>query len=111
MANMTNSEFTKLLTQTAKAANKHFTLLAKVNDECIARYGVSYTEVDADGIIDTLDQNGGYAFTEKQFHEAMLLSNCERLDLIADKLRKLPSLTTEERYELEEIQRKLDGIN
>jgi len=56
---MTNSRFQKLLDQASKAAEKHKELSDKVNAECIRRFGVSYSDVDADGIIDVIDIYGG----------------------------------------------------
>lgn len=108
MANLTNSEFTKLLTQAAKAARKHRELCNRVNHECIARYGVSFSDVDADTIIDTIDYIGSDSFTEKQFHEAMELSNCERIDLVADSLRSLPELSEDQQEKLDEIEYKIN---
>lgn len=108
MANMTNSEFTRLLTQAAKAAEKHKLLIGRVNEESVARYGVPYGDVDADSIIDVLDYIGGDSFTEKQFHEAMLRSDCERIDLKADELKSKDSLSEEEEALLAEITAKLN---
>lgn len=68
---MTDSEFTKLLTQAAKAAFKHKMLTDKVNIECIERYGDTYSNVDADGIIDVLDVLGADSFTAKEFEAEM----------------------------------------
>ena len=110
MANMTNGEFTRLLTKAAKAADKHKLLVSRVNDECIARYGVDYGSVDADTIIDTLNYIGGDSFSEKQFHEAMLLSGCDRIDVIAEQLRALPKLTDAQQAQLEEIESQINSV-
>lgn len=56
---MDNKNFTKLLKRAAAAAVKHKNLCDEVNEECIKRHGVTYSEVDADGIIDVLDIDGG----------------------------------------------------
>ncbi len=108
MANLTNSAFTLLLTQAAKAANKHMRLKSDVSDECIARYGTSYSDVDADSIIDVLDYIGSDSYTEKEFDEAMILSDCERLDLIAEKIKKLPELDEKQQELLNEIEHKIN---
>ncbi|MBV7300231.1 hypothetical protein [Enterovibrio paralichthyis] len=110
MANLTDSAFTRLLTQAAKAAYKHRSLCDRVNDECIARYGVGYSEVDADTVIDTIDLIGGEYFSAEEFHEAMTLSDCERVDLKLEKLLSLSTLTVEQQEEVDEIQRRLSGI-
>lgn len=107
MANLSNSKFTQLLTQTAKAAEKHKLLVMRVNDECIARYGISYSDVDADTIIDNLNYIGGDSFTEKEFDDDMKLNGRERIDLIAGKLKKLPELSEEQQATLDDIESKI----
>lgn len=75
---MTNREFQSLLDRCAKAAEKHIRLIKEVEQECEARYGVSYSDVDADGIIDVLNYQGG-KITVKQFHKEMELHGAERI--------------------------------
>lgn len=110
MANMTNSEFSKLLTSTAKAALKHQILLSKVNSECRARYGTSYSDIDADCIIDILDLLGGNSFTEDEFNKAMEDAGATRIDLEIKALQRKRNLTEKELSHLAELERKLDSV-
>jgi hypothetical protein len=76
---MQDSQFTKLLTQTARAASRHHDLIAKVDNECQRRYGCSYSDVDADGIIDMLDYSGGSEFSASEFDEEMNRAGVQRV--------------------------------
>ena len=55
---MKDAEFQKLLNQCAKLAHKHRLLNKSVGKECERRFGVHYSEIDADWIIDKLDYDG-----------------------------------------------------
>lgn len=69
-----SSEFDKLLKRTARAAAKHFDLQQELNDEFIKRYGVTYSDVDADELIDILDMGGGTIsekFVDRVMKDAM----------------------------------------
>ena len=70
----------------AKIQRKAHLLSNVIADECVRRYGCSYSDVDADGIIDTLDYLGsedGYSLVE--FDEPMTTNDkARRIDLRAD---------------------------
>jgi len=55
----TNTIFQRKLTQTANAAEKFTKLQQEVGEMFVERYGVHYSDVDCDAIIDTLNQGGG----------------------------------------------------
>lgn len=76
---MRDSEFTKLLTRCSKAAAKHYELMDLVNAECQRRYGCSYSDIDADQLIDVLDIHGGENITAQYFDEQMTLSGAYRI--------------------------------
>lgn len=75
---MKDSEFTKLLTRCAKSAAKHFELMRQVNEECKSRYGCSYSDIDADSLIDTLDIAGCDTLTSDEFDAAMKFHGAKR---------------------------------
>ena len=54
-----NTDFQRKLTQTSNAAEKHHRLLMEVGEMFKERYGVHYSDVDGDLMIDCLDHNGG----------------------------------------------------
>ena len=68
-----SSEFDRLLKRTARAAAKHFDLQQELNDEFIKRYGVTYSDVDADELIDILDLSGG-TINERYADKAMAMA-------------------------------------
>ena len=68
---MNNKKFSALLSQAANAAEKHRRLCDLVNDECMRRHGVIYSDVDADSIIDVLDVVGG-TITASEFDKIMI---------------------------------------
>lgn len=73
---MTNSEFTRLLRTTARAANKYKRLLDKATEEYVARYGVLPGDVDDDYWIDCLELGCGEAdeeITARQVHDSAKL--------------------------------------
>lgn len=74
---MNNNKFTALLTKTARAAFKHRTLMEEVNEECVKRYGIRYSDIDADSIIDALDILGAEKMTAKAFDEEMVFCGCK----------------------------------
>lgn len=78
---MKDSDFTKLLTRCARSAAKHKKLMAQVSEECLKRYGTTYSDADADGIIDSLDHIGGDSFTSKEFDQDMAASGYSRIDI------------------------------
>lgn len=70
---MNNVDFTRLLQRTANASERHSNLCDEVNEECVQRYGITYSDADADSIIDVLDLGGGH-ITATEFDEAMQLA-------------------------------------
>lgn len=70
---MNDSDFTKLLTRCANAASKHNMLLRLVDDECQKRYGCSYSDINADVLIDKLETIGAEKLTASEFDEEMRL--------------------------------------
>lgn len=56
---MSEDEFQRLLNRTARAAWRHRELTQQCGDAFLARYGAHYSDVDADGVIDVLNQLGG----------------------------------------------------
>lgn len=56
---MSDGVFQSLLTRTAAAASNHRRLMEECGQAFIERYGVHYSECDADSIIEVLDLNGG----------------------------------------------------
>ena len=54
-----NGLTTRVLQQLAKIAEKYNQLSIKVGEMFQERYGVTYSDVDCDEIIDILDYNGG----------------------------------------------------
>ena len=77
---MNDPEFTKLLTLTARAASKLNDLASQVCEESERRYGVNYSDADAEGIVDVLDYIGADKYTAKQFHDDMKLSGFDLID-------------------------------
>lgn len=69
---MNDSEFQRLLNSAAKAAEKHFSLTNAVAAECERRYGVTWSDVDCDAIIDILDHHGASGFELEGFHINMM---------------------------------------
>jgi hypothetical protein len=61
----TNTIFQRKLTQTANAAEKHNRLQQEVGEMFKERYGVHYSDVDCDSVIDALDINGGNITVEQ----------------------------------------------
>lgn len=68
---MNNREFTKLLIRARKLARQHTQLLTKINDEGVRRFGVEYSEIDCDFVIDSVDYGHGREITAEEFDEAM----------------------------------------
>ena len=66
----TNTEFQRKLTQTASAAEKHHRLQTEIGKMFEERYGIHYSDVDCDSVIDCLDVNGG-SITVEQVDEYM----------------------------------------
>ena len=52
---MTDVEFQELLTKACRAARAHARLNHKITDAFEARYGCTYSDVDADSLIESLD--------------------------------------------------------
>lgn len=77
---MKDADFTKLLTSCAKAAEKHRQLMASVAEECEQRYGCSYSDVDADTLIDILDLHGADKLTATEFDQVMKSHGAQRID-------------------------------
>lgn len=61
----TNTIFQRKLTQTANAAEKHHRLCQEIGEMFVERYGVHYSDVDCDAVIDCLNQNGGNITVEQ----------------------------------------------
>ena len=78
---MNDMKFNKLLGVAARHAARAQEISKKVNDECLRRYGVMYSDVDADNIIDTLDYLGGFDFTVEEFHQDMTRCGAARIDI------------------------------
>lgn len=55
----TNTEFLRKFNQTADAAEKHNRLQMELGEMFKERYGIHYSDVDCDSVIDTVDLNGG----------------------------------------------------
>ena len=70
---MTDKQFQRLLDLTAKSARCHFNRCLDMNTVFIQRYGQTYSEVDADGIIDVLNYHGGHITVEECDQE---MSDC-----------------------------------
>ena len=77
---MNDPEFTRLLTLTARAASKHKELMSQVGEESERRYGVHYSDADAEVIIDILNYIGAYKYTAKNFNDDMKLSGFDRVN-------------------------------
>lgn len=77
---MKDSEFSKLLTRCAKSAAAHFQLQDQVNTECQRRYGCSYSDRDADELIDVLDIQGADKLTASEFDKVMEFAGARRID-------------------------------
>lgn len=77
---MKDPDFTRLLTKCAKAAQKHHELMQSVAEECEARYGCHYSDLDADSLIDVLDLHGGEKFTAAEFGDIMKSYGAQRID-------------------------------
>ena len=78
---MKDSDFTKLLNRCSRAAEKHYQLMDQVNAECKRRYGCSYSDVDADLLIDQLDIHGGAEeITAESFDKQMQFCGKKRID-------------------------------
>lgn len=69
---MTDKEFQKLLNKTARAAKKHTSLTQDVTDECLERFGETYSDIDADHIIEILDYGVGGSITVGRFEKEMI---------------------------------------
>lgn len=54
-SNMNDKQFQKLLDKAVKSAKQHRDLIEKVGQECIARYGHHYSDIDCDYLIDGVD--------------------------------------------------------
>lgn len=77
---MKDSDFTKLLTRCAQAARKHHALNLEVDQECKRRYGCSYSDIDADSLIDDLDMLGAEKLTASEFDQHMKNHGAKRID-------------------------------
>lgn len=75
-----DTDFTKLLTSCAKAAEKHRQLMQQVSEECERRYGCNYSDIDADRLIDILGLHGADKLTATEFDESMKLHGASRID-------------------------------
>ena len=78
---MNDKDFQKLLDVAARHTAKGQALSSKISVECIRRYGVHYSDVDADGIIDILDYIGQAGFPLADFEAEMLSSGAKRIDI------------------------------
>jgi len=72
---MTDSDFTRLLSQAVKTAEKHRGLMMRINKECILRYGLPF---------DDLTPNETIAL-EKKVGKGMLTA--KRFDLLMEEIR------------------------
>lgn len=68
---MKDQAFERLIQQAMKVAARHYDLMDKISNECIKRYGYTYSEVDADGIIDAIDYGAG-DLTVESLHKEMI---------------------------------------
>jgi len=71
---MTDSDFTRLLSQAVKTAKKHRGLMMRINKECILRYGQPFGDLTINETIDL----------EKSVGEGMLTA--KRFDLLMDEI-------------------------
>lgn len=57
---LTDKQFTKLLNHAVKISNQHHIIQRRLTDAFEARYGTTYSDVDCDVLIDTLDYGYNY---------------------------------------------------
>jgi len=68
---MNDSDFTKLLTQAVKAAQKHRGLMQRINKECVMRFGQPYRELSLNDTIELESTVGDGMLTAKRFVKAV----------------------------------------
>ncbi|MBV1910236.1 MAG: hypothetical protein KUG78_13115 [Kangiellaceae bacterium] len=64
---MTDSDFTRLLSQAVKTAKKHRGLMLRINKECILRYGRPYGDLTLSETIELDNSVGSDMLTAKRF--------------------------------------------
>ncbi|MEP1744095.1 MAG: hypothetical protein ABJI92_07380 [Kangiellaceae bacterium] len=64
---MTDSDFTRLLSQAVKTAKKHRGLMLRINKECILRYGRPYGDLTLSETIELENSVGTGMLTAKRF--------------------------------------------
>jgi hypothetical protein len=73
---MTDSDFTKLLSQAIKAAKKHRGLMLRINKECVLRYGRPYGDLNLTETIELENSVGAGMLTAKRF-DLLMQENSE----------------------------------
>ncbi len=68
---LTSSQFTRLLKRAAKAAKEQKLLNNQLTQAFEDRYGCTYSDVDADELIDCLDYGHGGSFKASEVDEIM----------------------------------------
>jgi hypothetical protein len=69
---LTPRQFQRLLNRAADAAARHRAALEALSDAFVKRYGVHYSDVDADFIIDAVDLEGHRVTVEECDREMVL---------------------------------------
>lgn len=80
MAALTNRQFAGLLKRAARLAAEKAAVQQELSEAFRARYGVTYSDVDADWIIDELDYGGGETITVARSDEEMTICGYPPLD-------------------------------
>jgi len=68
---MTDSDFTRLLTQAVNAAKKHRGLMQRINRECILRFGKPFGDLSLTETIELENHVGNGQLTAKRFELLM----------------------------------------
>lgn len=76
---MSEKQFGVLLRQAHAAAAKHSALAAQVTAAFRDRYGCTHSDVDADGLIESLDYGQGRAVTVRDADEEMAACGAPKL--------------------------------
>lgn len=63
--------FSKLVLSAQKIARKHMDLSSQITEAFIARYGITFSDIDADELIEAFDYGGGDCFTVHEIDKIM----------------------------------------
>ena len=66
---MTDSDFTRLLSQAVKTAKKHRGLMQRINKECILRFGQPFGDLTLSETIELENMVGDGMLTAKRFEQ------------------------------------------